>query len=57
VPEAMAKYNTTGKLNAHFAVDNSGILYMEKAEYQAGGVSRSSTRPTLNILLLLCVHV
>jgi len=53
----MAKYNTTGKLNAHFAVDNSGILYMEKAEYQAGGVSRSSTRPTLNILLLLCVHV
>ena len=23
-----------GKINAHFAVDNSGMLYMEKAEYQ-----------------------
>jgi hypoxia up-regulated 1 len=34
VPEAAEKYNVTGKINAHFAVDNSGIMYMEKAEYQ-----------------------
>ena len=35
VKEAMAKHDgVLGKINAHFAVDNSGILYMDKAEYQ-----------------------
>ena len=33
VPDAVKKYDTVGKINAHFAVDNSGLLYMEKAEY------------------------
>ena len=35
VKDAMEKHdNILGKINAHFAVDNSGILYMDKAEYQ-----------------------
>ena len=35
VKHAIAKHDgVLGKINAHFAVDNSGILYMDKAEYQ-----------------------
>ena len=35
VKDAMAKHDgVLGKINAHFAVDNSGIVYMDKAEYQ-----------------------
>ena len=34
VAEAMKKHDgALGKLNVHFAVDNSGILYVDKAEY------------------------
>ena len=35
VSEAMKKHDgVLGDVKAHFAVDNSGILYLEKAEYQ-----------------------
>ncbi len=35
VAEAMKKHDgVLGDVKAHFAVDNSGILYLEKAEYQ-----------------------
>jgi hypoxia up-regulated 1 len=35
VAEAMKKHDgVLGDIKAHFAVDNSGILYLEKAEYQ-----------------------
>ena len=35
VKDAMARHDgVLGKINAHFAVDNSGILYVDKAEYQ-----------------------
>ena len=35
VKDAIAKHDgVLGKINAHFAVDNSGIMFMDKAEYQ-----------------------
>ncbi|ACO69747.1 heat shock protein 70 [Micromonas commoda] len=33
VPDAMKKHDKVGDIKAHFAVDSSGILYLEKAEY------------------------
>jgi len=45
VPEAADKYNVTGKINAHFAVDNSGLMFMEKAEYQVDVVDMVEVPP------------
>jgi len=45
VPDAMKKHDKVGDIKAHFAVDSSGILYLEKAEYVVEVVDMVEVKP------------
>ena len=41
----MKKHDKVGDIKAHFAVDSSGILYLEKAEYVVEVVDMVEVKP------------
>ena len=45
VQDAMKKHDKVGDIKAHFAVDSSGILYLEKAEYVVEVVDMVEVKP------------
>ena len=45
VKDAMKKHDKIGDVKAHFAIDSSGILYLEKAEYVVEVVDMVEVKP------------